>query len=679
MCRKGHGMDQGTRPGREPKRKEDRFDRTLVGAALIAFFVSVTLIFDDRFLFNVGVRKNPDAVSIGEVVRETSGVRRKFDGGLDFFSLSKSAEVFDGDTIFTGEGSSAEIKIGKNTTLSLEPGSLVVIHRERSGKPRVSVRRGSVAANLGSGQTILLDIGGKTQEISPAPLSSPATVRASVGATPELTVISGSAIARSEGEAAPLAMTPVATPAPLASTPVLTPDAVAPVGGQILTRANGTTVEPVRLVFETKREPKPEKKSPHHRVEVQVASNNTFSSIESQLVSEENARSVLFQPTRDGPFYWRARAIREDPQTVARSEWTAPAKFFVRELPLPKRKLAAQPPLSAPSLSVPRSSLSPVLEYPSRKVFLKKASDTVNFRWQTIPGASLYELTVLQRKEKGGYDVRKFKTSSTEHPVTLNQEGSLTWRVRALSDSNRTPAVQWTESEATLDVIRPLLDQKRPTYLALSSMIGAYNYTIDSSVLGATGRAASVSLTTRLVGEHWFSERFGISGFGEATTFSIASNPFTRFTFHLAAQTQFTIASDPSWQLIPAIGNEVREYFEASPSSGIEFFTYGPTVSLTLRKTFTERLRLELKTSAFLPLVPLGLSRGATLTSDSTFRNMNIGAHLMYWPQKTIGLGVGSYYDLRSISYQVPLIIGNEKITSDAAYFYVNIIYRPGR
>lgn len=123
-------------------------ERLIVGGAAMVLLVCSILIFDDRilamFLFH---DSSVNSQLIGHVTIAKSDVRRKKVRTLTWLPLDSSTQVYEGDSIFTGQKSEARIALAGGIEISIAPNSLVVL-TQTAGHTDLNVQYGSIEGHI---------------------------------------------------------------------------------------------------------------------------------------------------------------------------------------------------------------------------------------------------------------------------------------------------------------------------------------------------------------------------------------------------------------------------------------------------------------------------------------------------------------------------------------------------
>lgn len=148
-------------------RKHLTIDGLILLIASFTFVVSTVLFFADSYWLDDGTK---GLVAVGRFDLSRNDVRRRVDAGLTWNNVSTPDTVYEGDSIFTGDGSEATVVLDNGATIKIDPKSLVVI-RTRGNKTEIDLQYGSLQGKVGGG--IVLTQNGVSQELS----SSDAEVR----------------------------------------------------------------------------------------------------------------------------------------------------------------------------------------------------------------------------------------------------------------------------------------------------------------------------------------------------------------------------------------------------------------------------------------------------------------------------------------------------------------------
>lgn len=149
-------------------RKHLTIDGLILLIASLTFVVSSILFFADGYWMDDGMRAN--LTPVGKFDLSRNDVRRRVDSGLTWNNVTTPDIVYEGDSVFTGDGSEATVVLDNGAVIKIDPKSLVVI-RTRGNKTEIDLQYGSLQGKVGGG--IFLTQNGISQELS----SSDAEVR----------------------------------------------------------------------------------------------------------------------------------------------------------------------------------------------------------------------------------------------------------------------------------------------------------------------------------------------------------------------------------------------------------------------------------------------------------------------------------------------------------------------
>lgn len=144
-----------------PQGRKLGVDLAIVAVAIIALGGSAFFFFGDSF-FSGG--NQGQLTVVGKISKSHSDVRRKVDGGLSWGTVASADKVYEGDSIFTGDGSDALIQLDKGGQIAVDPKSLIVI-RTKGNKLEVDLQYGSLEGHIENNQPLLLKQGSEVKTI----------------------------------------------------------------------------------------------------------------------------------------------------------------------------------------------------------------------------------------------------------------------------------------------------------------------------------------------------------------------------------------------------------------------------------------------------------------------------------------------------------------------------------
>jgi hypothetical protein len=142
--------------------RKDQIDRILIGACILALLVGGYILLDGRLFENSESQKN--RTPVGKFSNYNNDVRKKSVSAISWQNVHASEAVYEGDSVFTGDGSEAQIEIGAGH-LTVKEKSLVVVTTHK-GHLEVNLAYGGFSSQLAADQTITVIDNGHKSEIS---------------------------------------------------------------------------------------------------------------------------------------------------------------------------------------------------------------------------------------------------------------------------------------------------------------------------------------------------------------------------------------------------------------------------------------------------------------------------------------------------------------------------------
>lgn len=464
----------------------------------------------------------------------------------------------------------------------------------------------------------------------------------------------------------------------------------------------GTWSEPLALVVMPQ---SPEGTYPDNGLKVRLFSENAKLTLKWTAVPETSkykvrifkGRSVFLEKTVDttaldipnppeGEYTWKIVGIIEaagrTPSSLSSKKWESKPSD---EMSFRVNRGT----LEAPKLINPISVLAP------------SKDGVVAFNWTEVDGAEKYELTLLPskivdsaRNPAKANAPKTFIVPDNKVALKIPVLGKYRWQVRALAniDSKSAASSVGPKSEASFEINKNALFVDGSGYVALSTMIAPYDYRIIHPATNTEGNLKSNSITFRLSGEYWIAPQSGLAAGIENTSFTISGASYQRRTYELQYKYRSNLSRDKyGWSFSPKVGIEGREYFFITPNpeaanvlDSSDLMALGAAVGLDIRKQFNDRFSLGAKLAYFQPLVLVGAPSGSKITGDASNRNLSVGVQGLFWLSKRWGLGLGAYYEKRSLSYEEKPIdsvapAGANQVFMDATYFFGSLIFSFGR
>ncbi len=140
-----------------------RIEKALIAGATIVLVLSLFLLFEDGLILDDSDVQNLQPV--GTFSKSVNDVRRKVNNGLTWQNVDQKDRVFEGDSIFTGDDSEAQVDLDKGGSLMLDPKSLVVVHTSKDGL-EVDLQYGSLLGKIEDDKPIVIVQEGQRNEIT---------------------------------------------------------------------------------------------------------------------------------------------------------------------------------------------------------------------------------------------------------------------------------------------------------------------------------------------------------------------------------------------------------------------------------------------------------------------------------------------------------------------------------
>lgn len=325
------------------------------------------------------------------------------------------------------------------------------------------------------------------------------------------------------------------------------------------------------------------------------------------------------------------------------------------------------------------------------------SQDRQRFVWKRVDGAQAYEVSIIRvgalaqgvaRSPAAFEKAKKFVVKDTKLELRLSSEGRYAWQVRALAnlDAKQVPHAVGPESTADFELDRNAVFKDDAGYIAVSSILAPYTYRLNYYSANVNGNAASSALTIRGSGEWWIRPQWGAGITYDHTFFTIGGINYNRKSWELQARARFKLTSDGyGWMIVPKLGVELREYVVLLPQGGVSSalsgasgYAIGPSAGVDIRRQFSQNLSFGARFNYVLPLGLIGSLPQSTgdLQGGANFRNLSFGLQALYWWTPNIGLGLGGFFELRSISTRSTVSGQTDEVAMDGSYFFGSLVYR---
>lgn len=345
----------------------DRVERYIFLLAAIVIAIFSYFLYDDSLLFSRdGGSEFPE---VGQVAVSNRDVRVKSAANFTWFPARRASSVRMRDSIFTGEGSQAQIRLSAGGEIDLGENSLITL-RETDGQISLDLRFGGLKTRL-SGQSLRVTTGGETFSIDGNGVLS--LSRSSSGEM-QISVTEGTANIRSNrgaqrvspGQSLGISRDGSSRPITMEKIEVLTPNRAK------FVKANQK--DPIRLAW------KPNKTTARYDVEL-CADPQCGRVI--QKASGTQPQAAVTDAMTEGKHYWRVVGFDNQGRRVAASEVR---ELEVENVGAPILSLNGQPTVVSKTVTV--ASLQQAPEAPATLQWSSKTQGMQGYEYElsTSPG-----------------------------------------------------------------------------------------------------------------------------------------------------------------------------------------------------------------------------------------------------------------------------------------------------
>lgn len=145
--------------------KQKKTDNIIVLSALSLLIVFSYLLYDDSFLFSDSEYDKANA--IGNVSNTQNDVRKKNSGTFSWLPTQNKEFVFQNDSIFTGEGSEANIQLNDGSIITIKENSLITLNK-KNGEMLLDLKFGNFQGDISQNSNLKIKTGGEEYEIKGA-------------------------------------------------------------------------------------------------------------------------------------------------------------------------------------------------------------------------------------------------------------------------------------------------------------------------------------------------------------------------------------------------------------------------------------------------------------------------------------------------------------------------------
>lgn len=143
----------------------EKTDRKILTIAASLFLMSSLLLWQNDWIYRVVQVQKGNLEQIGEVRMSNNDVRRRFEVAMAWLPLKGNNKVYQGDSIFTGDNSTAVIITKNGEEISIAPNSLVVITQKKDSLS-LNIGFGSVKGKVEKGKKFFVASNDKLTEFA---------------------------------------------------------------------------------------------------------------------------------------------------------------------------------------------------------------------------------------------------------------------------------------------------------------------------------------------------------------------------------------------------------------------------------------------------------------------------------------------------------------------------------
>jgi hypothetical protein len=131
-------------------------EKTIFTLALLVLVLFTYFLYDDSLIFPRESTSNLQP--IGDISASSNDVRRKNIENFSWMPAGKTDQVFENDSIFTGDNSEAQITLQDGSILKIEPNSLITLNLN-NGEMSLDLRYGNLIGELNEGSSLKVTSG----------------------------------------------------------------------------------------------------------------------------------------------------------------------------------------------------------------------------------------------------------------------------------------------------------------------------------------------------------------------------------------------------------------------------------------------------------------------------------------------------------------------------------------
>jgi hypothetical protein len=160
--------------------KRDHTNTKLLAGSLFGALVTAFLLYNDRILIKMFVRRDANAVQIGKIVNYDGDVRRRMSQSLTWLDAQSGEELFERDSLFTGSESKTDILMDRYGQISIDSDSLIVL-RSKNDEVLFDLQIGTFSSSPQKAQKLKVLHQGQILEVEADMKSAPVKISRTQG------------------------------------------------------------------------------------------------------------------------------------------------------------------------------------------------------------------------------------------------------------------------------------------------------------------------------------------------------------------------------------------------------------------------------------------------------------------------------------------------------------------
>lgn len=373
-------------------------EKTILSTAIITLIAFSYFLYDDSLLFSKSKKSKSEL--IGNFTVSQNDVRKKNFDAFSWLPANNKEQVFQKDSIFTGDESNAKIQLSDGSIIAVEPNSLVTLNI-KNGQMNLDLKYGNLSGQVAKGSTLVVKAEGQDLKIQ-GDDNAPSEVKIKKDRTGkyDFQAISGNAkITDKTGK-----QRQVAKPEPIKYNIQF----ITATNAQF-SKINGDETFPLEW----------KGSGPIKKYEIQISKNPEFSDIATKEFTQDG-KFVLPVDFVDGNYLWRVSGFDFEGKTVVQTE---PHTFTLSKV-------------GTPEFTFPPANHQKAIEVFGKIDNLKTE---MNFEWNSVTAFKSYKIQISSDPEFKQL-VQESEVNSKNYSLQKIPAGKYYARVQgAISNEKRSP------------------------------------------------------------------------------------------------------------------------------------------------------------------------------------------------------------------------------------------------